>query len=105
MKDKVVRRKFAFKEGRNNWKLKISLCRSRSIFGVVICKGPAPVAERSKERVGGQLLAGIAGSNSARGVEVCLLDCCVLSGREVCANGQTLVQKGPTACGVSLCVI
>ena len=34
---------------------------------------PIPVAERSKARVYGRSLAGIAGSNSAGGMDVCLL--------------------------------
>ena len=37
--------------------------------------------ERSKARVCGRLLAGISGSNPAGGMDVCLFDCCVLSGR------------------------
>ena len=34
---------------------------------------PVPVAERSKERVYGRSLAGIAGSNPARGMNDCSL--------------------------------
>ena len=34
---------------------------------------PVPVAERSKARVYGRSLAGIAGSNPAEGIAVCLL--------------------------------
>jgi hypothetical protein len=32
-------------------------------------------------------------------------ECCVLSGREVSATDWSLVQRSPTDCGVSLCVI
>jgi hypothetical protein len=28
-------------------------------------------------------------------------ECCVLSGREVCVTGWSLVQRSPTECGVS----
>jgi hypothetical protein len=38
---------------------------------------PIPVATRSKSRVCGCSLAGIAGSNPARGMDVCLLCVCV----------------------------
>jgi hypothetical protein len=43
---------------------------------------PIPVAVRSKHWVCGCLLAGIAGSNPAGGMNVC--ECCVLSGRGLC---------------------
>jgi hypothetical protein len=42
-----------------------------------------PVAERSKAWICGRSPAGIAGSNLARGMDVCR-KCCVLSGRGVC---------------------
>jgi hypothetical protein len=43
------------------------------------------MAERSKARVYSRSLAGIAGSNLARGMDVCLLwVLCVLSGRGLC---------------------
>jgi hypothetical protein len=32
-------------------------------------------------------------------------ECCVLSGRDLCVRGRYLVQRSPTECGVSLCVI
>jgi hypothetical protein len=31
------------------------------------------------------------------------LECCVLSGKVLCAKGQSLVQRSPTECGVSEC--
>ena len=37
------------------------------------CFVPIPVAERSKVRVCGRLVTGIAGSNPATGMDVCLL--------------------------------
>ena len=43
------------------------------------------VADRSKARVCGRSLAGIAGSNPAGGMDVCVLcECCVCSGRGLC---------------------
>ena len=65
---------------------------------------PIPLAEWSKARVCSQLLAGIAGSIPASGVDVCLVNvvCCQV---EVSVMGQSLVQRSPTDCGVSVCVI
>ena len=48
----------------------------------VILTLPIPVAERSKAWVCSRSPAGIAGSNPAGGMDVCLL--CVLSGRGLC---------------------
>jgi hypothetical protein len=46
----------------------------RNIFYVVIsAEGPIPVAARSKAWVCGRSLAGVAGLNPARGMDVCLL--------------------------------
>ena len=60
-----------------------------------------PVTARStcKAWVCGRSLAGIAGSNPAEGVDVCLL-CFVLSD-EISAMCQALVQRSPTDCGVA----
>ena len=44
---------------------------------------PISVAARSKAWVYGRWLAGIVGSNSAGGMDVCR-ECCVLLGRGVC---------------------
>ena len=41
------------------------------------------MAERSKARVCGQLLPGIACSNPAKGMDISF-ECCVLSGRGLC---------------------
>jgi hypothetical protein len=49
----------------------------------VKCYWLIPVAARSKARVCGRPLAGIVGSNSAGGMDVCCV-CCVLSGRGLC---------------------
>ena len=49
-----------------------------------------PVADRSKVRVCGRPLVGIAGSNPAGGMDVCLL-CFVLSGRSLC-DGQMEIE-------------
>ena len=48
----------------------------------IISKKPVPVAERSKARVYGRSLAGIACSNPAGGMDGCPL--CVLSGTGLC---------------------
>jgi hypothetical protein len=45
-------------------------------------------------------LAGIAGSNPARGIDVFLCECCVLSSRGL---GLSLVHMSPTESGVSEC--
>ena len=42
---------------------------------------PIPVATWSKAWMCGRSLAGIVGSNPVGGMNVCLLECCVLSGR------------------------
>jgi hypothetical protein len=64
---------------------------------------PIPLAEMSKARVCGWSLAGIAGSNPAGNVDVCLLWMYVLS--EVFASGRSPVQRSPNDYGVSLCAI
>ena len=51
---------------------------------------PIPVAERSKARVCGWCLAGVAGSNPAGGMDVQSL---VSSQVEVSATGRSLVQR------------
>jgi hypothetical protein len=53
------------------------------------------VAAGSKAWVCG---AGIVGSNSAGGMDVCC-ECCKV---EVSASGRSLVQRSPTECGVSV---
>jgi hypothetical protein len=55
------------------------------------------VAERCKARVCSRELAGISGSNTAGGMDVCLL--CVLSSTGASAIGRSLVQTSPTDCG------
>ena len=57
---------------------------------------------RSKAWVCGRSLAGIAGSNTARGTDMSLVSvvCCQV---EDCASGLSLVQGSPTECGVSEC--
>jgi hypothetical protein len=59
----------------------------------------SPVAARSKAWVCRRSLASIAGSNLAGGVGVCLV--CVCCQIEVSVTGRSLVQRGPTECGVS----
>jgi len=64
---------------------------------------PIPVAARSKAWVCGRSLAGIVGSNSAGGMDVCLLSVlCVLSGTGLCVALITRPDV-PTECGVSEC--
>jgi hypothetical protein len=68
--------------------------------------GVIPVAERSKSWVCGCSPAEIVGSNSAGGLDVCLsvvrVVCCQV---EVYASGCSFVQRSPSDCVVSLCVI
>ena len=54
------------------------------------------VAMRSKASVCGRLFAGIAGSNPAVGIDVCLLASVVCCQVEVCASGWSLVQRSRT---------
>ena len=66
---------------------------------------PVPVAARSKAWVCGHSPAEIVGSNSA-GAHGCpsvvSVVCCQV---EVSASGCSLVQRSPTDCGASLCVM
>ena len=54
-----------------------------AIYGFTYIPLPISVAAPSKAWVCGSLLAGTAGSNPTRGVDVCC-ECCVLSGRGLC---------------------
>jgi hypothetical protein len=60
------------------------------------------VAAQCKVWACGRSVHGIAGSNSAGGMNVCLLRavCCQ---REVAAKGRSLTQRISTACGVTEC--
>ena len=73
-------------------------------FGIAENRMPASVAARSKAYVCGRPPAGIVGSNPTGGMDVCLLwvCCCPV---EVSATSWSLVQRSPTDCGASLCVI
>ena len=66
---------------------------------------PIPVAERFKAWICGRSLAGIAGSNPAGGMDVCLLRvlCVVCWQVEVCAMDRSLARRSPTECDVSEC--
>jgi hypothetical protein len=44
------------------------------------------------------MVAGVAGSNPARGMDVCLLCLYVVSSCVVSATGLSLVQRSPTVC-------
>jgi hypothetical protein len=57
------------------------------------------VTTRSKMGVGGYSVAGIVGSTSAGGMDVCLVcvACCQV---EICASGCSLVQRSPAECDV-----
>ena len=46
----------------------------------------AQVSTRPKAWNCGRWFAGIAGSNSAGGMDICLCECCVLSGRGLCVG-------------------
>ena len=59
------------------------------------------MAERSKAKFCGRSLAGIAGSNAAEGIEICLLFCvCVC----VCVCDGPIPPPEKFDCDVSLCV-
>jgi hypothetical protein len=74
-------------------------------IGQVLRTVPIPVAERSNARVCGQSLVAIAGLNPAGG-HGCLSLVSVMSCQvEVFVTGWSLIQRSPTDCGVSLCVI
>ena len=63
------------------------------------------MAERSKARVCGRSLAGIAVLNPAEGMDVLSLTSVVCCQIEFSATGRSLVQRNPTDCDESLCVI
>ena len=65
-------------------------------------KWPSSVAERSKARVYGRSIAGIADSNPAGGMDGFRFECSVCCHVEVSATGQSLVQRSPTDCVASL---
>jgi hypothetical protein len=56
-----------------------------------------PLAAPSKAWVYGRSLAGIAGSNPAGGVEVCLCDLCAVQ-VETSATSRSFAQGSPTGC-------
>jgi hypothetical protein len=58
-------------------------------------KLPILVAERYKARVCGRLLAGIACSNSAWGMEVCYLVSAVYCHVKASTTGRSLAQRSP----------
>jgi len=63
---------------------------------------PIPVTAGSKAWAWGCLLAETAGSNSARGTDVCLLwTLCVVRQRYVSVMGWSLVQRSSIECVVS----
>jgi hypothetical protein len=68
-------------------------------------KMPIPVAERSKAWVCSRSPAGIAGSNPAEGMDICLLWVLCVCQVEISGTGWSLVQRSPTDCDASLRVI
>ena len=62
---------------------------------------PVPLAARSKALVYGRSPVEIVGSNPIGGIDVC----CECFRVEVSATSWSLVQRSPTDCGASLCVI
>jgi hypothetical protein len=66
---------------------------------------PVPVTARSKAYVCGRSPAEIVGSNLTGGMDVLSVVIVVCCQVEVCATSWSLVQKIPTDCGASLCVI
>jgi len=74
------------------WKRVVSF---RESTPAIIWIHPTPVAVRSEAWVCSHLIAGIAGTNSAEHMNVCLLCLlCVAS-----ATGLSSVQRSPTGCG------
>ena len=73
------------------------------IYRIIILSEPIQEAEGFKARVCGQLLAEIAVSNPAGGMDDCC-ECSVLSGRGLC-DGPIPRHGSLTDCGVSVCVI
>jgi hypothetical protein len=76
-----------------------------TIFVAIIFITQIPVAERFKARVYGHSLAGIEGSNPAGAWMSVSLVSIVYCQVEVSATDRSLVQRSPTDCGVSMCVI
>jgi hypothetical protein len=62
------------------------------------------VAARSKAQVCGRALAGIVGSNTTEGMDVCLVQCLCCQ-VEVSATGRSLLERSPTDCGVCFSMI
>ena len=62
---------------------------------------PIRVAAQSKASVCGRSLAGIAGSNPARGIDVCILRVLVCHQVEISATGQSFVQWSHTECDLA----
>ena len=56
-------------------------------------KVSVPVAARFKASVCFHSLVGIAGSNPAGGMDICVLECCVLSGRGLCDGPITRQEE------------
>ena len=63
-----------------------------------------PVAARSKAWVCYRSLAGIAGSNPAGGMDVCLLGVLPVLQVGAFATGRSLIQESHTDCGLCVCV-
>ena len=93
----------------NGTSLKCATCETKdgknlltSVTDVLAYRGQIPVAARSKARICGHSLVGIAVSNTAEGMSVCLfvvsVVCCQA---KVSAADRSFIQRGPTAFGVS----
>ena len=61
------------------------------------------MAARSKVQFCGRCVAGVAGSNPAGGMDICLLCVFLCCQVDVSASGLSLGQRSPTECGVSGC--
>jgi hypothetical protein len=73
------------------------------ILGTVICCWPIPLAVRSMAWVCSSSLAGIVGLNPGWGMDVCLFECCVLSGRGLGFGLIPRPEESYRMCGVSQC--
>ena len=64
---------------------------------------PDPSGRAVRRSSCGRCVAGVAGSNPARGMDICLLCVFLCCQVDVSALVLSLVQRSPTECGVSGC--
>jgi len=89
----------------SHWGMNVGWGSLREIFGPNMDDIPIPVAARSKAYVCGRSPAEIVGSNPTGGHGYLSVVNVVYCQVEVSATSWSLVQRSPTDCGASLCVI